>query len=182
MKWNHSLRPFLSLGLALGLALPACSARGIGGGGTTSTDGGKPPTDTGAPDRGAGETTLDPCADALDCAACTGRSACGWCAGRCWQGSGSGPTGATCGESPWAWNSPQCVSTPDAGVTIGAACQSCALSMCGAQAAACSGESACIPCITAPTQACLSNSRFAALAECACGGCAEACGSLCVIR
>ena len=147
-------------------------------------DAGTPPTDSGAPGRDTGTMTADPCADAPDCATCTGRSACGWCAGRCWQGSGSGPTGATCGDSPWAWTSSQCGSTPtpDAGGTTSPACQSCAFSMCGAQAAACSSDSVCLQCIGAPTQACLTNSRFAAVAECACGACAEACGSFCVIR
>ncbi|MBL8602218.1 MAG: trypsin-like serine protease [Myxococcales bacterium] len=50
----------------------------------------------------------DPCAAARDCGACTRLPTCGWCDGQCRTGSRSGPTGAVCGLSPWAWVSTQC--------------------------------------------------------------------------
>lgn len=192
-----SIRRVLSpRALALCVALAACSARGGGGGftatgdgggvtagdgGTTrpgdaSRDAGVPPTDVGGPG------PVDECAGASDCARCTGRSSCGWCAGRCWRGTSSGPTGGSCGDTPWAWTPNQCGGAPpprDGGVAIDPACQACAFSSCGGEASACMADSACIQCVIAPSAACASNPRFASVARCACGACAEACGSLC---
>ncbi len=50
----------------------------------------------------------DPCATHTTCATCTAESSCGWCAGRCFTGTSSGPTNASCGSSPWTWQSRQC--------------------------------------------------------------------------
>lgn len=152
---------------------------------STPQDAGSPAVDSGVPPRDSGMVTpMDECSDAADCASCTGRSSCGWCAGRCWRGSSTGPIGGSCGGTSWAWTSGQCQSSPpprDAGGPISPACQSCAFSTCPDQANACSAEPACLQCVVSPNSSCLSNPRFAAIAECACGGCAEACGSLCAM-
>jgi hypothetical protein len=67
------------------------------------------PRDTGTPtgDGGSG------CASATDCASCTAMSTCGWCAAtrRCYDGTASGPRGATCAFG-YAWLATSCGSTP----------------------------------------------------------------------
>ncbi|MEZ4408566.1 MAG: hypothetical protein R3A52_19135 [Polyangiales bacterium] len=91
------------------------------------------PTDAGVDAAHRRGAASDPCASATSCGDCTARSTCGWCNGRCYVGSSSGPTGASCGESSWAWVSSQCSSTPpptDAGSTgggIGSQCQGCVI-------------------------------------------------------
>jgi hypothetical protein len=153
-------------------AYVACVASPRDAGAATPDAGTTGPTDTGS--------GPDECADATDCGACTRRSSCGWCAGRCWRGGSSGPTGGSCGGTAWAWTSSQCSAGPaDAGFTITPACQSCAISSCPAQASACSGDNMCLQCVGAPGPACLGNPAFGALAQCACASCAETCGSLC---
>jgi thiol-disulfide isomerase/thioredoxin len=52
----------------------------------------------------------DPCSSAMDCASCTARSACGWCAGRCTTGTSRGPSAGSC--SDWRWVSTDCASSP----------------------------------------------------------------------
>ncbi len=140
----------------------------------TPSDAGAPPRDSGSP--------ADECISATSCSDCTGRSTCGWCGGRCWRGMSSGPIGGSCGDAPWAWTSGQCSATPpprDAGGGVSPACQQCAFAECPEQASACSSDPACLQCVLAPNATCLSNPRFGAVAECACGACAEACGPLC---
>lgn len=52
----------------------------------------------------------DPCASATDCASCTARSSCGWCAGRCLSGTSRGPIASAC--SDWRWVSTDCSGVP----------------------------------------------------------------------
>ncbi len=65
-----------------------------------------PRTDAGSsPDASGGGS----CSSATTCAQCTAGSSCGWCNGRCYAGTGSGPTPpATCGGDSWAWLSSDC--------------------------------------------------------------------------
>jgi hypothetical protein len=72
----------------------------------------------------------DPCNDLVDCGACTGDAACGWCEayGTCMTGGPSGPDSGTC--SNWDYNASDCAPPPDP-------CND--LFDCGA----CTGEAAC---------------------------------------
>lgn len=56
-------------------------------------------------DAGAGPSECD---GARDCLACTALSSCGWCAGRCWEGTSTGPNGGSCGATSWAWTRNMC--------------------------------------------------------------------------
>jgi len=80
------------------------------------TDRGNPvPTDTGPRDSGSTGTDAGStgCTSATDCASCTAMSTCGWCAGlgRCFDGTSTGPRGATCALG-WQWLSSSCGTTP----------------------------------------------------------------------
>lgn len=127
----------------------------------------------------------DPCASATDCVACTERSSCGWCAGSCRVGTGSGPVSGSCGGDRWAWTTSMC-SAPvtDSGITnpvISGACQTCAIGACSAEVPACLGDMACVQCLSgALTPSCRANPRVAALVACACNTCESACAAACV--
>ena len=140
-----------------------------------------PPVDAGGAPADVGATT-DECAGAADCAACTARSTCGWCAGRCWTGSSTGPSNGSCGDSSWAWTSSQCAAPPRDAGAVPAQCQQCASVTCPDLAAACAADAACVACVASLSPSCVENARFRAFGECACGGgCADprVCGSLC---
>lgn len=128
---------------------------------------------------------VDMCASMTDCASCTRASSCGWCAGRCWSGTSSGPSAGSCGGDRWAWTSNQCSApTVDAGITnprITPQCQSCATTACTPVLTSCLGDSMCLSCLMSSglTPACRANTNVAAVIECACGGCAEACSEAC---
>jgi hypothetical protein len=165
-------------------AYVACLTSPLDAGAGPTDAGVTPPTDRGAAatDRG---TVTDECSDAPNCGECTGRSSCGWCAGRCWSGRSTGPSGGSCGDTPWAWTSPQCSSSPpprDAGGGgVSVACQQCATVTCPSLVQACMSDPACVRCVAMPEDgACVDNPAFREVAACACGGaCTESCGAFC---
>ncbi len=80
----------------------------------------------GGTDGGTPVDAGDPCSSATNCAACTGRSQCGWCPGanRCAVGTSSGPNGTIPSCGSWAWLSSACTASdagaaPDAGSDAG---------------------------------------------------------------
>ena len=50
----------------------------------------------------------DDCPTATSCMACTMRSTCGWCDGRCSVGTSTGPRGTVCADNRWAWTLGMC--------------------------------------------------------------------------
>src|SRR5262249_34688374 len=88
---------------------------------------------TTSPDEKATGAVTQTCGSATNCASCTALPTCGWCNGHCYDGTGSGPTGATCGGTSWAWLGSQCASSPATNVCSSAHdCASCtALPTCG---------------------------------------------------
>ncbi len=65
---------------------------------------------------------VDECAPLAACGGCTASARCGWCRDtqHCYIGTGTGPNGAQCTQSNWAWISNQCVAPPpppDAGTS-----------------------------------------------------------------
>jgi hypothetical protein len=73
---------------------------------------------TGGPCEGVGMPPPPPppdnCAAATNCNACASMANCGWCNNRCYRGTSTGPTGASCGASPWAWTTSACGGAPAA--------------------------------------------------------------------
>lgn len=165
-----------------GEACGQCFASGACQGMSSPDDAGTP-----TPTTDAGGNPSDPCASATSCGDCTARSSCGWCNGRCYVGNSSGPTGASCGDAPWAWTSSQCSSTPpptDAGSgggAIGAQCQGCVVGgACSSNVPACLSDSTCAACLSDYTNpACGDNANFVNLVSCACSSCSSACATEC---
>lgn len=129
-------------------------------------------------------TPTDPCASAMSCDDCTQRADCGWCNGRCYQGTETGPTGASCGATSWAWVSGQCSTNThaDAGASaVSSQCQECVVSQpCGAAGEACLSDSVCMHCLeNFNDRACGENKNFIGLAQCACTSCTGSCGVEC---
>ncbi|MBI5515594.1 MAG: hypothetical protein HY909_17570 [Deltaproteobacteria bacterium] len=159
----------------------SCSACLTAGGpcelmGTPPRDGGVTPPPPPPPPGGCSAT---------NCSTCTARSNCGWCNNRCYVGTSSGPTGASCGASPWAWTSSMCGGSPPppdgGGVFISPMCRACATEACASVGSACVSDSMCLECFTANPvpPACASNPRFNAVIECSCGTCRSACSTEC---
>ena len=63
----------------------------------------------GGDDAGVGDAGVgDECPTATNCMACTMRSTCGWCDGRCSVGTSTGPRGTVCADRRWAWTLGMC--------------------------------------------------------------------------
>lgn len=89
---------------------PAADAGAMGDPGDVGEE--PPPAsgeDAGAPAPPMSSTPSDPCAAAVDCAACTAIPVCGFCNGRCTLGLPFGPLdAAVCAGQPWQWSASDC--------------------------------------------------------------------------
>jgi hypothetical protein len=92
------------------------------------------------------QTSVDPCANSMDCESCTAQLGCGFCGatGRCLSGSSTGPASGACAAG-WAWNSSMCSSAPppDGGCVRTCGSRRCGSDGCGGVCGTCAAGETC---------------------------------------